>query len=343
MPKKSKELDQVTRAKIIAFVETGLSYQQVALRMNLPKSTVGYVALKHKKSGLIANKPGRGRKPIISERLARRIERHIKTDRRTTAIQIAQSLQTSGECVISAQTVRNTLKRAGLNGRIARKKPFLSPRHKKLRLDFATAFCAVPLDEWNDILFCDESKFNVSGSDGRFYVWRKAGEEFKEECLQGTVKHGGGSVMVWGCMAASGVGKLVIIDGIMNAVVYRELLRANLKQSAALLDLSDNFFLWQDNDPKHTAKIVKAYLQDEAQIRVMPAPPQSPDLNPIEHLWDVLGRRLQKRRFRSVSELKVGIMEEWKEIGSQVTGTLVGSMKRRLDAVILSKGSATKY
>ncbi|GFW18300.1 transposable element Tcb1 transposase [Trichonephila clavipes] len=76
--------------------------------------------------------------------------------------------------------------------------------------------------------------------------------------LRPTVKHGGVSVMVWGCMASNGVGSLVFIDGIMNYKLYIDVLN-NLKESAKKLGLDGNFIFQQDNNPKHTARNVKMW------------------------------------------------------------------------------------
>ena len=70
-------------------------------------------------------------------------------------------------------------------------------------------------DYWDSILWSDETKINVFGTDGFKTVWRHKGEEYKEKCMVPTVKHGGGSVLMWGCMSAAGVGELHFIDGIM--------------------------------------------------------------------------------------------------------------------------------
>ncbi|VVC33255.1 Hypothetical protein CINCED_3A007839 [Cinara cedri] len=80
--------------------------------------------------------------------------------------------------------------------------------------------------------------------------------------LQLTVKYGGGSVMVWGCMSAQGVGNLHIIDGIMNQYIYLNILKTNLAASAEKMGIKDYFIFTQDNDTKHTAKKVKAWLSN---------------------------------------------------------------------------------
>ncbi len=68
-------------------------------------------------------------------------------------------------------------------------------------------------DYWNHVLWSDETKINLFGSDGVKRVWQQPGEEYKDKCVLPTVKHGGGSVMVWGCMNAAGTGELQFIEG----------------------------------------------------------------------------------------------------------------------------------
>ena len=77
---------------------------------------------------------------------------------------------------------------------------------KKARKQFAEDKQTKDMDYWNHVLWSDETKINLFGSDGVNRVWRQPGEEYKDKCVLPTVKHGGGSVMVWGCMSAAGTG-----------------------------------------------------------------------------------------------------------------------------------------
>ncbi len=92
--------------------------------------------------------------------------------------------------------------------------------HKKARKQFAEDKQIKDMDYWNYVLWSDETKINLFGSDGVKHVWRQPGEEYKDKCVLPTVKHGGGSVMVWGCMSAAGIGELQFIEGTMNANMY---------------------------------------------------------------------------------------------------------------------------
>ncbi|GBM71348.1 Transposable element Tc1 transposase [Araneus ventricosus] len=144
---------------------------------------------------------------------------------------------------------------------------------------------------WNNVLFADESKINIFGSDGRIMVWREKNEELNPKNLVRTVKYGGGGALVWGCMSASGLGNLVFIDGIMNHALYLNILRDSLILSAQNLGIGNNFVFHQDNDPKHTALNVRLWCLYNCPQNLK-TPPQSPDLNPIEHIWRELEIRI---------------------------------------------------
>ena len=98
----------------------------------------------------------------------------------------------------------------------------------------------------------DETKIHIFGTDGVQIVWRRKGEEYNEKCMVPTVKHGGGSVLLWGCMSAAGVGELLFINGIMNSQMYCEILKE--KMIPSLCALGHRALFQHDNDPKHTSK-----------------------------------------------------------------------------------------
>ncbi|GFU60915.1 transposable element Tc1 transposase [Trichonephila clavipes] len=93
------------------------------------------------------------------------------------------------------------------------KKPHILAVNRQKRIDFANEHVNKPPQFWEKVLFCDESKFCIFGIKGRKLVWRKQGTALEKENLVPTVKYGGGGVMVWGCMAANGVGRLTFIHG----------------------------------------------------------------------------------------------------------------------------------
>ncbi len=131
--------------------------------------------------------------------------------------------------------------------------------HKKAHKQFAEDKQTKDMDYWNHVLWSDETKINFFGSDGVKGVWRQPGEEYKEKCVLPTVKHGGGSVVVWGCMSASGTGELQFIEETMNANLYCDILKQNMIPS--LWRLGRRAVSQHDNDRKHTSKTTTVLLK----------------------------------------------------------------------------------
>ncbi|GFW68604.1 transposable element Tcb2 transposase [Trichonephila clavipes] len=143
-------------------------------------------------------------------------------------------------------------------------------------------------------------------------------------------------------MSAGGIGELVFIDGIMDKMVYLEILKNNLQKSNVNVGLGSNIIFQQDNDPKHMAKIVKLYLWYHCK-KELHTPPQSPDLNVIENVWSQLEKSVHEHAITSKEDLKNVLKEEWTKITVETTKKLVESMPKKLQAVIKAKGFANKY
>ena len=151
--------------------------------------------------------------------------------------------------------------------------------------------------------------------------------------------------MVWGCMLWDGPGYACRIDGRMDGDLYIKILQEDLQESLNYFgkDAGDVIFQ-QDNDSKHTCKKAQTWFQDH-DFNVLSWPAQSPDLNPIEHLWDHLKRKLSEQEVapKGMMELWERVEEEWNKIEAGVCQNLIESMPRRVAAVLKAKGAYTKY
>ncbi|KAK3534889.1 hypothetical protein QTP70_001921 [Hemibagrus guttatus] len=175
------------------------------------------------------------------------------------------------------------------------------------------------------------------------YVWCKSNGAFQKKNIIPTVKYGGGgSVMVWGCFAASGPGRLAVINGTMNSAVYQKILKENVRPSVCDLKLKRTCVLQQDNDPKHTSKSTSEWLKKN-KMKTLEWPSQSPGLNPIEMLWHDLKKVVHARKPSNVAELQQFCKDEWAKIPPQRCNRLIASYGKHLIAVVAAKGGPTSY
>ena len=259
--------------------------------------------------------------------------------------QVTKSLQDLTNQPLSTQTIRNRLKKEGMESVVKKKRPVLSAKHRRDRMDFALAHKDWTVEDWKRVVWSDETKINRMGSDGRQWVWKKAGEELSDRVVQGTRKFGGGSLMVWGCMLWEGVGYACKIDGRMDGELHVKILQDELQESINYYNKTkDDIIFQQDNDSKHTCHKARNWFQDH-DFNVMLWPAHSPDLNPIEHLWNHLKRRLAgyEEEAKGMLELWERVQVEWDKIEPEVCQNLIESMPRRMEAVIKAKGGYTKY
>ena len=152
--------------------------------------------------------------------------------------------------------------------------------------------------------------------------------------------------MVWGAIGYSGPGELIILprNVSMNSQRYIELLKNNLNKCFRKCRIRrSRAILQQDGATCHTAKVVGKYLDSNNISYIKPWPGNSPDLNPIEHVWAVMKRKLQDRDTSSIPKLTKEIKDIWKNIDRKYLKTLIDSMPDRLQEVIAHKGKATRY
>jgi hypothetical protein len=193
-------------------------------------------------------------------------------------------------------------------------------------------------DDWRDVIFSDESKFMIFGSDGKQYCRRRPHEELEPRNIKKTVKHGGGNVMVWGCLTEHGPGRLHRVEGHMNAAQYCSILEESLGTLADYSLQPDAVVFQQDGDPKHTSARASNWLHDH-DIKILRWAPSSPDMIIIEHAWEHLDRQLRAREVlpRNADELWEILQEEWKNLDMGYINSLYDSMPRRVQALHAAK------
>jgi transposase len=186
------------RATAVVLRQEGYTYQEIATRIGGDKSGVRRVCLKFEEFGKVTDRPWSGRKKVTSAQDDRQIVQMVLKDRKKTSKDISSILNTSG-IKVSARTVHTRLCTAGLKARIPRKKPDLNQVQRSKRLMWAKQHVTWTPVQRGRVIFSDETRISISGSDGVHYICHRVGEAYIPQCNPPTMKHPVG-IMIWGCM-----------------------------------------------------------------------------------------------------------------------------------------------
>ncbi len=166
-------------------------------------------------------------------------------------------------------------------------------------------------------------------SDGRVKIWRKEHGSMDLSCLISTVQTSGGGVMVWGIFYWHTLGPLVSIEHCLNAIAYLSSVANHVHPFMTTVYPSSDGYFQQDNAPVHKAQIISDwFFEHDNESTLLKWPPQLPDLNPIEHLWDVVEReiRIMDVQPTNLQKLCDAIMSIWTNISEEFFQHLVKSI-----------------
>ncbi|UYV61211.1 K02A2.6-like [Cordylochernes scorpioides] len=328
-----KQTDAFTRGMVIGLKRAGWSIRQIAADTHLGASTVHRLWRRWLEQGNVAIYRNVGATRVTSARVDRRILRQAVAAPQATCTAILQHVQDTLDHSISTRTISRRLVANGLHScRPLRRLP-LTPSNRRQRLEWCRAR-STWMTEWHRVVFSDESRFCLSSDSRRVRVWRRRGERSNPAAIveRPTVRQRG--IMVWGAIEYDSRSPLLRIQGTMTAQRYvDDVLRP---VTLPYLQGVPNALYQQDNARPHTARISQQALQD---VQMLPWPPYSPDLSPIEHVWDIIGRRLHALpQPRSEDELWQMVEREWRAIPQDAIRTLIDSLPRRVAACIAVRG-----
>ena len=172
-------LSQEARVRVVVLAEEGYSMNKIAQRLQIGRRTVQEIVKKHKETGSVKDREGRGRKKKTSNREDGCIIKASLKDRRKSSTILCKDINANLDIVISPRTIRRRLLEAGLKSCRAKKKPLLSVKAREKRLAWALEHQSF---DWTRVVFSDESRFCLI-SDRPVNVRRRPGEEYLPEWI----------------------------------------------------------------------------------------------------------------------------------------------------------------
>ena len=251
-------------------------------------------------------------------------------------------LRGQGAVPISSSTVLKRLRRAGVRARRPLKRLQLLQRHRIARMNWAAGH-QWTVQQWRNVMFSDESRYRRFHADGRVRVYRRRGERFEDDVIVETQAFGGGSVMVWAGVSLGGRTELIFVNGNLTSQRYvDEILRPYVLPYLGAI--GENAIYQDDNARPHRGYTAMNFLETNG-VTHMEWPALSPDLNPIEHLWDILERHVRPRITPActLQELSYILTEEWNRIPQCTIDRLIRSMRGRINECLARQGGHTHY
>lgn len=332
------------RGRIVAYRDVGLSYREIGRRVNCTAMTVMRVCRVWREEGRGARRRPTGRPRRTTERQDRRFRQLALRDRFATTRQIADQWFREEGRPVTMRTLYRRIRAFGLFSYRPRLVLPLTADHCRQRLNWCRERNHWEA-EWHNVVFSDESRFCLGMHDGRRRVRRRRGERHDIGFVVERHVHRTVGVMVWGAIAYGSRSPLLFIRGSMTAARYvNEVLQATLLPYLDDRPLRPQVLFQQDNARPHIARQTMDFLQ-QAGVNLLPWPPRSPDLNPIEHVWDMMGRRLSNLHHppQTLAQLIHEVQLAWNEVPQADIDHLILSVPRRVHECIQLRGRQTHY
>ncbi|GFW04200.1 transposable element Tcb2 transposase [Trichonephila clavipes] len=277
-------------------------------------------------------KTGSGETRKTTRREDRRIVRQALVNPTVTR----STIRADAGVAIVPQTISRHLAEVNLKS----KRPFralpLTPEHQQLCLQWCQAKSMWNITDWQKVVFSDESRFVLGTDDNRVRVWRRPGERYNppHTVLRHTARTAG--VMVWGALAYDSWSTLIVMCGTLTGQRYvDDILRPHV---GPFLNGLPGAIFHQDNAHPHTARVAQDFLR---HFQTLPWPARSPDLSPVEHVWDQLKRQMPS--CHSVHDLELAVQDLWAHLPRDNIRCLINSLPDRVAACIAAGGGPTRY
>ena len=308
-------------------------FKKIAKYLNIDKTSVKRWIDRYENTGDILDKEGRGHKKITSLEQDNLIYSLFESDDTMSLIRCKNILSRKG-IKVSTSTISRRLSEFGFTYKTPLMKPLLSKTHMKKRVEWCNAMDST---DWNSVIFTEETTFELKKYKRKY--WGTA----RHKKVLRVVKHPP-KIHVWGCFSWNGFGKLYFFTGTLNAekmnVIYEKALLPSVNRFG--FDDTSDWWLQEDNDPKHMSNTCKKWKLDH-NIQRLPWPSNSPDLAPIENIWSIMKMKVAEKQPSTIIECAKIINSIWNKLSLDLARKLTTSMLDRIEECKMLNGNYILY
>uniref|UniRef100_A0A8B9R9L4 Transposase Tc1-like domain-containing protein n=1 Tax=Astyanax mexicanus TaxID=7994 RepID=A0A8B9R9L4_ASTMX len=341
---KREDLSDFDKGQIVMARRLGRSISESAQLVGCSRPAVVNVYRKWTEEGHITNRRlGVGRPRLIDAQAQERLASMIGKNKRPTVAQVTEIFNDATGKKVSQQTVHRTMLRMGMRVRKQVGAPVPStPAHRHRRLLWAREHQNWTVDQWKKVAWSGESRFTLLQEDGQVRV-RRLPLELKPP---GGAAGGESSVTLWAAFCWDTLGPVIAVDASLTSDSYLDIVAEQVPAFMGMVFPDGSGFFQQDNAPCHTADCVQEWFEEHSEeFSLLPWPTDSPDLNPMKTMWDVLEQQVQSAAAPpgNLQELKDLLMKSWCQIPQNNFRGLVESMPQRVEAVLAANGGPTAF
>ena len=340
------QLSRDTRRDVRTLRRIGLTYGGISEALHI---TQRQVQTAYNAPTVTPRRRRSGPPPALTLDQCEQLEAYIVSSREGRQASYAE-LATAMDFGVGKEAIRKAYKRLGFRRSIAIRKPPVSELNRQRRLEFAREHAHWTRDDWNKVIWSDETWIQP-GRHTRTWVSRRPGEQLDDTCLIDAEQRKPG-FMFWACFCGFGKGPFHIwnadsdVQGSINSENYIRYILPKIENYSRQYP---GLLFMHDNAPAHSSRATKAAFA-AAGIRPIWWPPYSPDLNPIEHVWNTMKNWLQRHypeyraRNRMNRQRRIEVIQEaWEAVGESYLAALLDEMPDRMQAVIAANGMAIPY
>jgi len=325
--KKERTLNMnLKRYEAAVLFSKGHSINEISKMIGKPQTTINRWLNKfHKDGSFEKNAHLSGRKTKMNWRWDKYVKDRYKEKPWLTYRQISKMMK--GFAGVSRTVIGRHCKKIGTKY-VPKKNYLLTEQNKRKRVEYCQQMLKDGID---NVFFSDESKFQLNRGTSKYWVPKG------EEKVSRTIYNPNHSIMIWGAVSTEGSLGLMEVNERLTGKIYLNQLKNGLFDQADMIFGEGMWRFQQDNARAHTAKIVTKEFQ-KRNIQIVPHPPNSPDLNPIESIWGIIKKRVEDSQPSTKAALRRCIFDEWKKISHETVKKTIKHILKVYRKVIEAKG-----